>query len=105
LDCVSIINKNVPALKSSQMFEGLILIPPVKKLGGGGRRSWQLRQTIPEPDELVGVIVGQGLKQDAVHYRKDCGVGAYAQRQRDYSDAEKERLLDHHASCITQVLD
>ena len=55
-------------------------------------------------DQLLGMRVGQRLKQNRIHHAENCGVGADAQRQRQYRDGSEAGVFAQHAKCIARVL-
>ena len=63
-----------------------------------------IRLGFPKLNQPAGIVVGQGFEQNGVHNAEDGGIGADAERQRDYGQSRESWRLRQHAQPVANVL-
>ena len=70
-----------------------------------GERYAAARRTLAHPHDALGMIVGQGLEQDAVDEAEDGGVAADPDGERGERDDGEAAALEQRATRELQVLE
>src|SRR5882724_7153104 len=88
----------------SDLLKRLVLRLVVEEVGGGEGPLLQTGLGFPEPDELVGLGIGQCPQEDRVDDAEDSGVRADTQSQRKDGDGGESTALEQHAEAKLDVL-
>ena len=94
------------ALSAASATEALLRAPQVLELRHrcGQPLLTAIGRLAPEPDQRVGVRVGQRAHEQAVDQREDRRVRTNAERQREHGHRREAGILEQHPAGVARVL-
>ena len=94
----------VPPLSGRQMFKGVAVLHPIPEVGWGNAHAGfvLLGNGFPYGNHTIEIRECKGPENQGVYVAENRGVGADAQRERNYRDRGEPRALAQHAAARSE---
>ncbi|MFG1691484.1 ABC transporter permease [Gemmatimonadota bacterium] len=91
--------------KGCDPLEASRLLPPIVEVGEGENHLPTILPPLPEGDQAIGLRIGKGTDEHAVHQGEGDCRGADSEGQRNDRDQREARVLDQTPNGVTDVFD
>ena len=97
------------AMVESHLLKDIILFLPIEEVRCRDREARHSGETclgrdMPELDEAIGIVEGQGLQQDGVNHAEDGGIGTDTEGHDEYGNQGEAGALKQPPECVSQIL-